>query len=73
MDKNALFLLPIKPSPNYSSWIFTAPEPAQPAKSPIKHPKAPMGKLSNGNTSESNYAGSAFSSDPAGQLAGHLS
>lgn len=70
---NSLFLLPIKPSPNYSSWIFTTPEPAQPAKSAIKHPKAPMEKLSNGNTWESNYAASAFSSDPTGQIAGHLS
>lgn len=73
IGKNSLFLLPIKPSPNYSSWIFTTGEQAQPAKSPIKHPKAPMSKLSNGNTSESNCVASAFSSDPTGQLAGHLS
>lgn len=44
IGKNSLFFLPNKPSPNYSSWIFTAPKPAQPAKSPIKHPKASMGK-----------------------------
>lgn len=73
IDKNSLFLLPIKHSPNYSSWIFTTPERAQPAKSPIKHPKASMGKLSNGNTWESNYAASAFSCDPTDQLAGYLS
>lgn len=51
-----------------SSRAFTTPDPAQPANSPIKHPNTPIGKLSNGNTSEANYVGSAASCDTTEQL-----
>lgn len=50
-----------------SSRVFTATEPTQLAKSPIKHSNT-ISKLSNGNTSEANYTGSAALRDPTDQL-----